>query len=171
MGATPGRIVGWAALGGGAGLLATLVMSGLMIAGKRLGLMPEHPPKKIARAALSADGSPPDESLTGPVATVLHLGFGAAVGALFTVVHRLARPPVPAVLGGVVAALGVWAVSYMGWVPALGIMARADRDVPGRQPVMIAAHIVYGAVLGALVDLDPLGRERRARPTDRLDPS
>ena len=46
----------------------------------------------------------------------------------------------------------VYAVSYAGWVPALGALPPADRDRPSRQLVMAAAHLVYGAVLGALDD-------------------
>ncbi|MEJ7747935.1 MAG: DUF6789 family protein [Candidatus Limnocylindrales bacterium] len=146
--------LGSAAIGSLAGIAAALVMSALMIAGKRAGLMPEHPPEEIARAALSIDGSAPDEELTEPLAAVLHLGFGAAMGAAFGVIHRFTQPIAPAAVQGVLFALGTWAVSYLGWVPALGIMPRADRDVPGRQPVMIAAHVVYGAVLGSIVGLD-----------------
>jgi hypothetical protein len=47
-------------------------------------------------------------------------------------------------------ALSVWALSYQGWVPALGILPPASRDQPGRQWTMVAAHVVYGVVLGAM---------------------
>ena len=49
-----------------------------------------------------------------------------------------------------VTGLSVWAVSYQGWVPALGILPKASEDRPARPAVMVAAHVVYGAVLGAL---------------------
>jgi len=49
-------------------------------------------------------------------------------------------------------------VSYMGWVPAVGLMPVATRDEPRRPVVMVLAHGVYGAVLGALV-----GRRSRRR--------
>jgi hypothetical protein len=39
----------------------------------------------------------------------------------------------------------------MGWVPALGIMPRADRDRRDRQMVMLASHLVYGTALALLV--------------------
>ena len=41
-------------------------------------------------------------------------------------------------------------VSYSGWLPALHLMPPPEQDRPGRQPSMVAAHVVYGAVLGAL---------------------
>jgi hypothetical protein len=45
----------------------------------------------------------------------------------------------------------------MGWVPWLRIMPPADRDRPGRAETMLAAHWLYGGVLGALAT-----RTRRA---------
>ncbi len=45
----------------------------------------------------------------------------------------------------------IWGVSYMGWVPALGIMPPADRDRRDRQTVMLAAHLVYGTALAVMV--------------------
>jgi hypothetical protein len=50
----------------------------------------------------------------------------------------------------VVTGLAVWAVSYQGWIPALGILPKASEDRPARPAVMVTAHVVYGAVLGAL---------------------
>jgi len=44
---------------------------------------------------------------------------------------------------------------YMGGLPALGIMPRADRDRPGRPQSMALAHIVYGGVLAALLRRRP----------------
>jgi hypothetical protein len=46
----------------------------------------------------------------------------------------------------------VYAVSYAGWVPAFGALPAADRDRRPRQLAMATAHLVYGAVLGALDD-------------------
>jgi hypothetical protein len=54
------------------------------------------------------------------------------------------------VLQGVAFGSGVWLVSYMGWVPWLQIMPPAHEDRPGRPQTMLAAHWVYGGVLGAL---------------------
>jgi len=148
------------------GVVATIVMSVLMLVGKRAGLMPEHPPKKIARAAMAAGGDSPDERQTGPLASALHLGFGVSAGVAFGLIHRLMSPIVPPSLTGVLFALAVWAVSYLGWMPALGIIPRADRDVPGRAVVLIAAHVVYGAVLGTVVGRDPARRVQAGeRPT------
>lgn len=61
------------------------------------------------------------------------------------------RPPFPTVAAGMVFGAAVWFISYQGSVPALGIMAPPSRDRPGRPQAMLAAHLVHGAVLGALV--------------------
>lgn len=134
------------------GVLATLAMSAVMLAGQRAGLMGQQPPEKIAARVLDAaggDGS--HRAARKPLAALGHLGFGAATGALFGFLHRQLRLGVPAGLHGIIFALGVWAVSYRGWVPALGIMPPPERDRPGRPIVMIIAHVVYGAVLGRVV--------------------
>jgi hypothetical protein len=43
--------------------------------------------------------------------------------------------------------LGVWAVSYLGYLPALGIRKSAKEDTPQRSAMMIVAHLVWGAAL------------------------
>jgi hypothetical protein len=93
-------------------------------------------------------GASPTERQADALAVVAHLGFGAVTGAAYALAPRIGPP----VLRGVVTALGVWAVSYQGWVPALGILPKASEDRPARPAVMIAAHVVYGAVLGGLED-------------------
>jgi hypothetical protein len=39
---------------------------------------------------------------------------------------------------------------YVGALPALGILTLPSRDRRGRQAAIIAAHLVYGGVLGAI---------------------
>jgi hypothetical protein len=133
------------------GAVATVPMSLLMLGAKRAGLMGAQPPEKITARLMSRAGwrrrSKESQDLA---ATLLHLGFGAGAGALFAVLRRSLRLPLPAVVQGVAFGSGVWFVSYMGWVPWLQIMPPADEDRPGRPQTMLAAHWVYGGVLGAL---------------------
>ena len=83
------------------GVLGTAGMSGLMLAAGKAGLMGEHPPDKIAGAALDAVGiHEPDEEAQDAVASVLHLGFGMGCGALFGLLHRRLPFRVPGALHG-----------------------------------------------------------------------
>jgi hypothetical protein len=94
---------------------------------------------------------------SGPVAThAAHFGFGAATGALFGALGG--RRPAQGIAYG----LGVWGVSYLGWVPALSLMAPATRHPGRRNALMIAAHVVWGATLAALVGR--ITEDRRRRP-------
>jgi hypothetical protein len=53
----------------------------------------------------------------------------------------------------VVYATAVYAISYLGWIPALNLMPAAGEDRPGRSVTMLVAHWVYGATLGAVLAL------------------
>ncbi|MCW2878727.1 MAG: hypothetical protein JWQ95_2827 [Sphaerisporangium sp.] len=144
------------------GVLATAAMSAVMLAGDRAGLMGEHPPKRIVRAMLPGHKRRPKPA-EGVLGTVAHFGFGAACGGLFAVVVDGREPRVPL---GAVYGLAIWAVSYHGWVPALGILPPVHRDRPGRQAVMAVGHAVYGTAL--VLALNRLSRDDRALPLNRL---
>ena len=127
-----------------AGTVATGAMSAVMLALRdRMG---EQPPDAIVKSAAHAVGARPTESEADAMAVVAHVGFGASVGAAYALLPRVGPPA----LRGVATAMVVYAASYQGWVPALGILPPASRDRPGRPAVMVTAHVVYGAVLGAL---------------------
>jgi len=134
-----------------AGTLATLPMSAVMLAAQRLGLMGKQPPAKITDAALDATRIDPPPPQRRGLAVVAHFAFGAAVGALFSAMHRRAPRVGRATVEGVAFGSVVWAASYAGWVPALGIMPPPTEDRPGRPASMIVAHWVFGAALGLMV--------------------
>ena len=124
-------------------------MTAVMVGAKQFGLMGDMPPEKITASLLRRSGIRPSEGQQDAVATVLHVGFGTAAGALFGVMapQRLtARIPLGMAYGA-----AIWGVSYMGWVPAFGIMPAADRDRRDRQMVMLAGHMVYGTALALMV--------------------
>ncbi len=143
-----------------AGAIATVAMSGVMVLGARLGLMGEQPPTLVSTHTLRELGVADDRRHGHLLAPLAHLGFGAAGGAIFGLTRRLVAD-VPRYLHGVLFGLGVWAVSYMGWIPALGILPPPERDRPGRPVVMVAAHIVYGLVLARLVQVPGPPRDDR----------
>lgn len=144
----PDRKVAAALRGALAGTAATLPMSLLMLSAQKAGLMGKHPPERITEWFLKrADLRRTPEEAENILATVNHFAFGAVAGALYGLVRR---EQVPEVVQGTLFGLGVWTCSYKGWVPALGIMPPAEHDRPGRPASMIAAHLVFGASLGAL---------------------
>jgi hypothetical protein len=129
--------------GSASGVLATAAMSAVMLAADRAGLMGEQPPKRIVRGLLPGHKHRPKPG-EGVLGAATHFAFGAGAGTLFSLVVGAKQPRVPL---GITYGLAIWAVSYQGWVPALGIMPPAHRDRPERQSVMALAHVVYGSAL------------------------
>ena len=135
--------------GATAGALATAPMSAVMVGAKQLGLMGGMPPEKITSSVLRRSGIHPSEGQQDALATILHVGFGTAAGAVFGVMAP--KPLIARVPVGMAYGAAIWGVSYMGWVPAFGIMPAADRDRRDRQMVMLAGHLVYGTALALMV--------------------
>ena len=86
-----------------------------------------------------------------------HFGFGALTGAIFALLP-------PSRSGGALYGAGVWALSYLGWIPGAGILAPAWRHPLQRNLLMIAAHLVWGTVLGgSLRELEAAEKTGRVR--------
>ena len=141
-----------AARGLAAGALATVGMSAVMFAARRAGLLGRMPPERITSHLLDHFRIRRSRESQDLLAAVLHIGFGSAAGAVFGVARRRLPVPLPGVVQGLVFGTAVWAVSYLGWVPALGILPPPSRDRPGRPETMVAAHWVYGGLLALLTD-------------------
>jgi len=141
-----------------------------MFAARRLGLMGQIPPEKVTAHLLDRAGLRRRGRRTQDVAaTLAHLGFGAATGAIFATIEREPKPMLPFVPAGMLFGTAIWLVSYQGWIPAIGIMPPASRDQPGRPQSMLAAHLVFGAVLGGVVGAlaGSAGAGRRTVPERR----
>jgi hypothetical protein len=80
-----------------------------------------------------------------------HFAYGAACGALYGALSGEGADERPA-LAGVGFGLAVWAGSYLGWLPAAGILAPATKHPARRNALMIAAHVVWGATTGFAVE-------------------
>ena len=131
------------------GAAATIAMSMVMLAAQRLGLMGTQPPERIVEHAATATRTPATEEAVDVAAGLAHVAFGSAAGVMFAVGAARSQTPIPELLA-VPWALTIWAVSYFGWVPALGILPPPTRDRPGRAWTMLVAHVVYGLALGAI---------------------
>ena len=86
------------------------------------------------------------------IATILvsHFGYGAGAGALYA--PLAARVPGHPAVKGAAFGLLVWALSYLGWLPAAGILPPATENTPRRNALMITAHLVWGATTGLLAE-------------------
>ncbi|MBE7549582.1 MAG: DUF1440 domain-containing protein [Anaerolineales bacterium] len=138
-----------------AGFIATLPMSAVMLAAREL--LPLHeqyplPPSEIVSEV--ADKTGVEEVEAGPehsvATTVAHFAYGAAAGALYAALPYRIFPS--AALNGTAFGLAVWTGSYLGLLPALGILTPATEHPARRNALMIAAHVVWGLTLGVLVD-------------------
>ncbi|MER9140462.1 DUF1440 domain-containing protein [Mesorhizobium sp. M0830] len=146
-------------LGALAGLAASVAMTSAMR--RSHGLLNETsryplPPREIVDR-LNFGG---DEGQARANTLLAHFGFGAMTGAVFAILPRRRG-------SGTLFGLGVWAASYLGWIPAAGILAPAWRHPAGRNLLMIAAHMVWGTVLAkSLSELEAAEAEAFGRPSD-----
>ena len=135
--------------GAGAGLLATLAMSAVMLAARWLGISPQLPPERIVQEGTEAVDARVEREQVDGAAAAAHLLFGAAAGTPMAVASRVAGAPTAALLA-LPWALTIWAGSYFGWIPALQILPPPPEDHPGRAWTMAVAHLVYGGALAAV---------------------
>jgi uncharacterized membrane protein YagU involved in acid resistance len=124
-------------IGGIAGFVATMAMTGAMRRlHKRLPAKERYPltPREIVDAVIDpAAAAAPDITL------VAHFAYGAGCGAMIA----LADPRIGRV-GGALAGGGVWLASYMGWIPAFGVLKPATGHPLRRNAVMLGAHFAWG---------------------------
>lgn len=139
-------------LGAVAGLVATVPMTALMLAGKRQ-MSPSSqdplPPVQITHQMLrtvdwNGDLTRKEEAA---LTAVNHFAYGAGMGALYAQCFE-PRTAGGAIATGVGYGLGVWTLSYCGWLPAAGLYRPPTEDSAERNVLMIAAHVVWGGSLG-----------------------
>ncbi|HWV35331.1 MAG TPA: DUF6789 family protein [Thermomicrobiales bacterium] len=141
-----------------AGASATGFMTLVIGAAKGLGLFENPPPAEITRRAaaktdVSATVASRDQPGFGIAWMSAHVSFGTLSGILYAQIRpHLPDAPVPM---GLLYGGAVWAVNYLGIMPALGLYPAPERDTRERTAVMIAAHAVYGVSLELLLQRIP----------------
>lgn len=142
-----------AAIGAGSGLVATGAMTVAMLALQQM--LPKWeqyplPPRRIVDVLARWLGLRRDLDKTelNALTAVAHFGYGTSMGALYGPIGLAL--PLPGVVTGILWGLLVWAGSYLGVLPALGILRPATKHPAARNALMIAAHLVWGSSLGAL---------------------
>jgi uncharacterized membrane protein YagU involved in acid resistance len=71
-----------------------------------------------------------------------HYAYGAGCGAAYALAEK--HLPGPTAVKGALFGIGVWTVSYLGWLPAAGILPPAHREPARRNGLMLLAHVVWG---------------------------
>jgi hypothetical protein len=124
-------------IGGIAGFVATLAMTAAM---RRMhaGLPADEryplTPRELTDRALA----PPPEAAPD-LTLAAHFAYGAGCGALLGAANpRMSR------VAGALAGGGVWLASYMGWIPAFGLLKPATAHPLRRNLVMLGAHFAWG---------------------------
>ena len=146
--------------GAAAGFAATGPMTAVMEALHTLLPREEQdplPPRQVMERGAEAAGVEHelDDEGTEAATAVAHFGFGTAAGALLGLLAARSQSPT---LAGVGYGLGVWAASYLGILPAAGLYKSARNEPARRHGLMIAAHVVWGAVAGKV--LQQLARDQ-----------
>jgi uncharacterized membrane protein YagU involved in acid resistance len=142
--------------GAAAGFVATVPMTVVMEALRAALPAEQHrrmPPREVVDRTIdktiesTGEGTQVDRRDRVALTTLAHLAFGAAAGAIY---GAAVGPRRSSVLKGVAYGLGVWAVAYGVGLPSLGLHPAAAHDTKDRNEVLVASHVVWGAVLGKL---------------------
>jgi uncharacterized membrane protein YagU involved in acid resistance len=139
--------------GAAAGFIATAPMSISMLVGWRLLPQPEKyplPPRLITEQITERVGLEEhlnEDQLVG-LTIFSHFGYGALFGSFYALFDN--RIPMHSSLRGALAGMALWVGSYLGWLPALGILRPATRHPWRRNLLMIVAHIIWGVTLGEI---------------------
>jgi len=136
-----------------AGFVATVPMSLSLLVGwmllprrEKYHLSPRLITEEITEQLGIEDEMSEDQLIVATVAS--HFGYGALVGSIYALFEQ--RLPIYSGFKGVLAGLTIWAGSYLGWLPALDILPPATKHPWRRNLMMILAHVVWGATLGAV---------------------
>lgn len=139
------------ALGGIAGLIATILMTIVLAVARRMDLLQTPPPEQItANAVRHADASP-DKGTPGWAAGWLaaHFCFGTGWGVITAGIIRFL--PRSSLAGGSILGIFIWLFNYCGILPALHLYPAPQDDTRSRRLVMIVGHLVYGISLVSII--------------------
>jgi hypothetical protein len=130
-------------IGGIAGIVGTMAMTSAMrrlhqkLPGEQR--YPLTPREIIDSTAAQTDVKLSSESAKD-ITTAGHFAYGAACGSLVGALDPRMSPA-----SGALAGVAVWLGSYLGWIPAAGILKPATDHPPRRNALMIGVHLVWGA--------------------------
>lgn len=139
-------------IGGIAGLVGTMAMTAAMRRlHRRLPAEERYPltPREIVDSGSKQVGLPLAGEVAKDVTTAAHFAYGVAMGAMIAAMN-----PDPKKRTGAAAGAAIWLASYMGWIPAVGLLEPATKHPARRNLLMIGVHLVWGsATAGAMREL------------------
>lgn len=129
------------------GLLATIPMTLAMESlYRRLPREQRYPlpPREVTQNTLRKMGYDQhlNEERRIEASLLAHFAYGAATGALYPLVRRNVTHPL--VFGGGYG-VAIWGLSYLGWIPAVGLLEPATRQPAQRRRLMLCAHLIWGS--------------------------
>jgi uncharacterized membrane protein YagU involved in acid resistance len=137
-----------------AGTAATVPMSVVMQALHRwprreaASLPPRQITYRIARRTGAARQL--DKNGLQALTWINHFGYGAGMGGLYVLLtSRIKAHPV---LKGAAWGMIIWTISYLGWLPAAGILPPATQHTKRRNSLMLISHLVWGVTTAILAD-------------------
>ncbi len=119
-------------------------------------LAPQHryslPPREITMKLMEALGIQKKLGREARAAFTLvnHFGYGAAAAILYSLIES--RVPASSLSKGPIFGALVWLVSYMGLLPALGVLNPATTHPHSRNALMFVVHLVWGLFVGVFVE-------------------
>ncbi|HTI41399.1 MAG TPA: hypothetical protein VL693_06205 [Vicinamibacterales bacterium] len=140
--------------GAAAGVAATIPMTMVMetLHERLTGEVPRPlPPREIAEGLAVKFGVRRDLSELDMqnLTLALHVGYAAMTGAILSTMAPSKVGAGAAV--GALFGLGVWATSYLGWLPVSGVRQPVTYDPVARTGLMVAAHLAWGATAGVIL--------------------
>ena len=79
-----------------------------------------------------------------------HFGYGAMAATVYSLVE--ARLPASPIVKGPLFGAIVWMVSYLGLLPAAGVLEPATEHPRSRNALMFIVHLIWGLFVGVFVD-------------------
>lgn len=135
--------------GFGWGVVATAVMSAVMLIGLVTGASPMPKPVPAAiLGRLGAGGLPMPAMMA--LAAGAHLAYGGVWGGLLALRVR----PVT-IRAGLMLGIGLWGLMQLVVLPLLGWGAFGVEVTPAIAAATLVLHLIYGVVLGGLLDRGP----------------
>lgn len=103
-------------------------------------------PREIVDSTATRVGTNLPSEAAKDITAAAHFAYGAATGALLAAMN-----PDPKKRTGALYGAAIWLASYMGWIPAVGILKPAAEHPPRRNFLMIGVHLIWGAATAAAI--------------------